>query len=271
MAQGREAMMAALREAFAARGGAVVGFSGGVDSALLAKVAHDALGPRALAVTVDSESFARRELEGARAFAAGLGLRWRVVQAQEMRNPLYVANGADRCFWCREEMSTVLAKVAAQEGIATLAMGVNVSDLAEVRPGHEAMRRAGIWWPLVEVGAAKEDVRAMARLLGLGVAEKPAMACLSSRIQHGQAVTVETLRRVEAAEDWLRDRDFAQVRVRVHGQDARVEVLPHEVARLQAMAPALEEALRALGFALVAVDPRGYRPGGAVEFAVQDA
>lgn len=260
-------MLAALRAAFAARGGAVVGFSGGVDSALLAKVAHDALGPRALAVTVDSESFARRELEGAQAFAAELGLRWRVVQAREMRNPLYVANGADRCFWCREEMSAVVGKVAAEEGVATVAMGVNVSDLSEVRPGHEAMRRAGVWWPLVEVGAAKEDVRAMARALGLAVADKPAMACLSSRIQHGQPVTVEALRRIEAAEDWLRDQGFGQVRVRVHGQDARVEVLPAEVPRLQRMAPAVEQALRALGFTRVAMDPRGYRPGGAVDLA----
>lgn len=262
-----EAQLAALRAAFAARDGVVVGFSGGVDSALLARVAHDTLGPRALAVTVDSESFARRELEDCRAFAEELGLRWRVVQAHELRNPLYVANGTDRCFFCREEMSAVLRRVADQEGIATLAMGVNVTDLGEFRPGHQAMRRAGVWFPLVEAGATKADIRAMAHALGLRVADKPAMACLSSRIQHGQPVTVETLRRVEAAEEWLRARGFAQVRVRVHGADARVEVPLPEVPRLSAMQGELAAALRGLGFGAVAVDPRGYRAGSMVELA----
>lgn len=259
--------LAALRAAFAARGAAVVGFSGGVDSALLAKVAHEALGPRALAVTVDSESFARRELEDCRAFAQELGLRWEVVQAQELRNPLYVANTTQRCFFCREEMSAVLRRVADREGIPTLAMGVNVDDLQEFRPGHQAMQRAGVWFPLVEAGATKADIRRMARELGLGVAEKPAMACLSSRIQYGQPVTVETLRRVEAAEDWVRARGFAQVRVRVHGADARVEVLLADVPRLQSLQAELAAALRGLGFREVAVDPQGYRAGSMVELA----
>lgn len=257
--------LAALRAAFAARDGVVVGFSGGVDSALLAKVAHDALGPRALAVTVDSESFARSELADAEAFARGLGLRWQVVEAREMDNPLYVRNAPDRCFFCREEMSAVLRRVADREGIAALAMGVNASDLAEYRPGHEAMRRAGVWFPLLEVGATKDDVRAMARLLGLAVADKPAMACLSSRIQYGQPVTVAALRRVEAAEAWLRARGFAQVRVRVLGERARVEVLPAEVPRLEGMAAEAEAELRRLGFEAVEVDPRGYRPGAMAE------
>jgi pyridinium-3,5-biscarboxylic acid mononucleotide sulfurtransferase len=259
------AMLDRLRASLAARGGVVVGFSGGVDSAVLAKAAHDALGPRALAVTVDSESFARRERAEAEAFARDLGLRWSVVEAREMDNPLYVRNGADRCFFCREEMSAVLRKVADKEGIATLAMGVNVDDLREVRPGHEAQRRAGVWWPLVEVGATKADVRAMARALGLGLAEKPSMACLSSRIAHGQPVTVEALRRVEAAEEWLRSQGYAVVRVRVQGDAARVEVAPGEVARLQAMAAEVRAQLQGLGFRDAAVDPRGYRPSGLAE------
>lgn len=263
------AMLARLRAALAARDGVVVGFSGGVDSALLAAVAHDALGDRTLAVTVDSPSFARRELEGARAFAQALGLRWEVAQAAELSNPLYVANNPDRCFFCRDEMSAVLRRVADREGIATLAMGVNRSDLGEWRPGHEAMKRAGVWFPLLDVGAAKEDVRAMARSLGLAVAEKPAMACLSSRIPHGQPVEEATLRRVEAAEDWLRDRGFAQVRVRALGRDARIEVLPLDVPRLRRMEGEAAAELQRLGFAEVRVDPLGYRAGALTEHLVQ--
>jgi uncharacterized protein len=258
-------MLGALRAALRARGGVVVGFSGGVDSAVLAKAAHDALGARALAVTVDSESLPRRELAEAEAFARGLGLPWRVASAREMDNPLYVANPANRCFFCREEMSAVLRRVADAEGIAHLAMGVQADDLGEVRPGHEAMRRAGVWFPLLEAGAGKAEVRAMARALGLpsGVAEKPAAACLSSRIQHGQAITVEGLQRVEAAEDWLLAQGFRVVRVRVEGPRARVEVGADEVPRLLAMAGTVEARLRALGFGEVTLDPRGYRASGA--------
>jgi uncharacterized protein len=251
----------ALQAAFRARGGVVVGFSGGVDSALLAKVAHDALGDRALSVVVDSPTLARAELEGALAFARALGLRCEVAEAREMDNPLYVANPGNRCYFCRGEMSSVLRRVAAREGLGTVAMGVHVGDLGEERPGHAAMREAGVWWPLVEVGAAKEDVRAMARQLGLSVAEKPSMACLSSRIAHGEPITLAKLRRVELAEAWLAARGFRQVRVRAHGDSARVEVPPADLAALRAVAAPAEEALRALGFRAVAIDPRGYRPG----------
>jgi uncharacterized protein len=258
-----EALLQQLTQRLASSGGAVVGFSGGVDSALLAKAAHDALGPQALAVTVDSPSLARRELDDARALAQELRLRWEVAQAHEMANPLYVANPGNRCFFCREEMSAVLGQVARRAGLPRVAMGVNVSDLAEDRPGHAAMQRAGVWWPLVEVGASKEDVRAMARAAGLRVADKPAMACLSSRVPHGEPITLAKLRRIEAAEDWLRDRGFGVVRVRAQGEGARVEVAPAEVPRLEALAAEAESALRAFGFASMAVDPQGYRPGGA--------
>lgn len=239
----------------------MVGFSGGVDSAVLAAIAHQALGPRALAVTVVSESLARRELEDARALAGELGLRWLAAEAREMLDPRYAANPTNRCFYCREEMSSVLRRVADREGIAALAMGVHRDDLDEVRPGHEAMRRAGVWFPLLDVGATKADVRALAQGLGLRVADKPAAACLSSRIQHGDPITPEKLRRVEAAEEWLQDRGFQVVRVRVHGEAARVEVGAAEVPRLLALGTDAEAALRGLGFTSVTLDPAGYRAG----------
>jgi pyridinium-3,5-biscarboxylic acid mononucleotide sulfurtransferase len=256
-------LLAQLRAAFAARRGVAVGFSGGVDSAVLAKVAHDALGPRALAITVVSPSLARRELDDARALAGQLGLRWRAVEGRELDDPRYVANPTNRCFFCREEMSAVLARVAGEEGIEAIAMGVHTDDLAEDRPGHAAMRAAGVWFPLLEVGAGKADVRAMAHAVELAVADKPAAACLSSRVQHGDAITPAKLARIEAAEDWLLARGFRVARVRVAGLDARVEVGAEELARLQAMEPEVVDALRALGFARVEIDPRGYRAGGA--------
>jgi uncharacterized protein len=246
-------------DAFRRRGRALVAFSGGVDSGLVAKIAHDALDGNALAVIADAESLSRRELAEARSEAEEIGIPLRVVFVSELASADYRQNPTNRCYFCRTELAGVLTGIAATEGFGTIADGVNVSDLGDVRPGIRAMDEAGFWHPLAEFGLAKADVRALARESGLSFWDKPSNACLSSRIPHGTAITLELLRQVEAAEEVLRTRGFRQVRVRALGTTAKLEVLPSEVARLQAACKDIADALRGLGFAEVAIDPDGYR------------
>lgn len=253
--------IAPLRAAFAAKGSVLVAFSGGVDSAVLAKVAADVLGPRALAVIVDSESYARSEREAAEAFARDMGLAYDVARASELSDPGYAANPVDRCAFCRRGLADVLFPLARARGLAHVAAGTNADDVAAKRHGDAALAAAGVWQPYVELGWTKADVRAAARALGLPVAEKPSMACLSSRIPTGEPITEAKLRRVEAAEAWVAARGFRQVRVRSSGDEARVEVFPDEVPRLRGMEADVRAALVALGFARVEVDPRGYGGG----------
>lgn len=250
---------AAMVRAMRARGRVLVAFSGGVDSGLVAKVARDALGADALAVISDAESLSRRELEGARAAAAEIAISLRVVATSELADPSYASNPVNRCYFCRSGLASELVKVARQEGFPVIADGLNASDLGDQRPGIRAMDEAGVWHPLVEFGLAKPDVRALARSLGLSFHDKPNNACLSSRIPHGTPITVEVLRRVEAAEGILRDRGFRQVRVRHHGDTARIEVLPEEIRRLEAIHRDVAAELRDLGYAVTQIDPMGYR------------
>ena len=245
--------------AFRARSRALVAYSGGVDSGLVAKLAFEALGPDALAVITDAESLSRREFGEANEAAEEIGIALRVVPVSELANAKYRANPVNRCYFCRSELAAVLTELAANEGFLAIADGVNVSDLGDHRPGIRAMDEAGFWHPLVEFGLAKPDVRALARALGLSFWDKPSNACLSSRIPHGTAITVEMLRQVEAAEAYLHDRGFRQVRVRHRGTTARVEVVPDDIPRLEAIREEVADVLRKLGYQETVVDPAGYR------------
>jgi uncharacterized protein len=255
--------LAALRDDLAARGSVVVAYSGGVDSAVVAALAHRALGPRALAVTAAAETLAGRELDHARRLAAEIGVRHEVVTYSELDEPEFVANPAHRCYVCQGMRMAALQRLAAARGYALVCDGTNASDPGPDRPGLRAIRERGVYSPLLAHGVDKAGVRALAQALGLSAWDRPANACLSSRIPHGQPVTLGKLRRVEAAEDLLLGRGFRVVRVRHDGDGARVEVGGDELPRLARLWPELAPRLVALGFRAASFDPAGYRRGGA--------
>jgi uncharacterized protein len=238
----------------------LIAYSGGVDSALVAKLAQEALGGAALAVIADTETLPRRELAAAKATAAEIGIELLVVRASELANPAYAANPANRCYFCREGLAGLLLPIARERAIPAIADGVHRSDLGDIRPGIRAMDEAGFWHPLLEAGLGKEDVRRLARDAGLSCWDKPSNACLSSRIAPGEAITEEALRRVEAAESFLQDMGFRQVRVRHRAGGARVEVGREELDRLFAddTRRRVAERLRELAFTEVVLDPDGY-------------
>ncbi len=243
----------------------VVAFSGGVDSTLLARAAKDALGDRALLVTADSETYPASELAEARGLAATLGMRHVVVKTDELRNPDYASNPANRCFFCKEELFATLAPIAAREGFETLVYGANVDDLGDHRPGMKAAERAGVRAPLIEAELTKAEIRELSRRLGLPTWDKPSFACLSSRFQYGDPITAEKLRRVDAAEGVLRSLGFRQFRVRHHDRLARLEIPMEDLPRLWEAGrhEAILKAFRELGYAYVAVDLAGFRSGSA--------
>jgi len=253
-----EGMVAAMR----ARGRILVAYSGGVDSGLVARVAHDAVGGDALAVIADAESLARRELDEALDEAAEIGIEVKVVRVSELANDRYVENPTNRCYFCRQELGAVLRPLAAELGYRVIADGVNVSDLGDHRPGLQAMNEAGFWHPLVAFGLAKPDVRSLAKALSLSFHDKPSNACLSSRIAHQTRITVALLHQVEAAEDYLRSRGFRQVRVRHHGVIARIEVVPDDIPRLRSIEEEVAMTLRSIGYERTLIDPNGYRSLG---------
>jgi len=249
-------------------GRVVVAFSGGVDSSLLLKVALDTLGPeRVLAVIAQSESYPARELAEALLLAGDLGTTPRVIASAEFSDPRYRANPANRCYYCKSELFGRLAAIAREEGYAAVLEGNNADDAGDYRPGRQAAQELGVRSPLLEVGLGKAEVRALARALGLPNWDKPAAACLASRIPYGTPLTPETLSRVDAAEQALLDLGFRQVRVRHHGDLARIEVAPAEVDRLLAADVRREVTarLRRLGYRYVSADLQGYRTGSANE------
>jgi pyridinium-3,5-biscarboxylic acid mononucleotide sulfurtransferase len=244
-------------------GSVLVAYSGGVDSGLLLKVAVDTLGERAVAALATSPAYDDEETEAAIQVAKQMGARLEVVRTRELEDPRYVANGADRCFFCKDELFTHLEPLAARLGLAHIAYGMNADDRGDWRPGQRAARERGVRAPLDEVGMTKIDVRALARHLSLPIWDKPALACYSSRIPYGTPVTVEALARIGTAERALRRLGFRQVRVRHHDAVARIEVDPTDFARLldPELRSAVVEVVRAAGYGYVTLDLLGYRTG----------
>jgi uncharacterized protein len=247
----------------ASRGSALVAFSGGVDSGVVAALAFRALGEKAVAVTAAAETLAGAELDQARRVAAEIGIRHEVTTYSELDDPEFVANPGYRCYICQGMRMGTMQRLAKAWGYAVVCDGTNASDPGPDRPGLRAVREQGVYSPLLAHGVDKAAVREIARAFGLSVWDRPANACLSSRIPHGQLVTLGKLRRIEAAEEILAARGFRVIRVRHDSGLARVEVGPEEVSQLAAIWGEVEPALRALGFARADYDPRGYRRGGA--------
>ncbi len=244
-------------------GRVIVAYSGGTDSAYLAWAAHRALGESAIAITADSESIPESHKRDAEAFAREQGFRHEYIATLEFENPDYVRNDPDRCFHCKDELFTTLAKVAEGRGIEHIVYGVNVDDLGDYRPGQRAAKLHGVEAPLVEAGLTKREIRELSRRAGLSTWDRPAAACLSSRVPYGTAVTREVVKTVERGEEEIRALGFRQFRVRFHGELVRIEIAPAELDRALTpeMARAFTAIFKPLGFHYVTLDLEGYRQG----------
>lgn len=258
-----DAKQARLLESLRAMGSVIIAYSGGADSAYLAWAAQQALGEAALAVTADSASLAESHRRDAIEFARVHGIRHELIETREFDNPDYVKNGPDRCFHCKDELFTRLDVVARERGISQVVYGVNVDDLGDYRPGQNAARIHQAKAPLVEAGLTKAEIRELSKQAGLNTWDRPASACLSSRIPYGTPVTIQNVKTVEQGEEEIRALGFRQFRVRFHGELVRIEIAPDELARAldPAMAQAFTAIFKPLGFHYVTLDLEGYRQG----------
>jgi pyridinium-3,5-biscarboxylic acid mononucleotide sulfurtransferase len=244
-------------------GRTLVAYSGGVDSAYLAWAAHQVLGDRMLTIIADSPSLARTQLSDAVAFAQEQSIPLEVVATSELDRPEYVRNDSERCFFCKDELFTLMEDLRQARGFDAIAYGVNLNDQGDFRPGQRAAAHHRVVAPLLEAGLSKDEIRALAREAGLRVWDKPASACLSSRIEYGRPVTREALATVERGEDALRALGFRQLRVRHHGEIVRIEIAREELPRAldPAMAAKFASIFKALGFKFVTLDVEGFRSG----------
>lgn len=253
----------------------LIAYSGGVDSVLLAVVAHQELGDKALAVIADTPSLPRRELQEAKKLAEECHFALHVIHTKELADPKYLANPTHRCFFCKHELFEQMAQLAERDGFDVIAYGENASDAGDHRPGAQAARRFQVRAPLKEAEITKDEVRACSRLLGLRTAEKPQMPCLSSRIPYGEQVSTAKLSMIETAENFLRDQGFAEVRVRHHqhpqGAMARIELPPSDFLRLlePAFHAELIKVFKEIGYSVIVLDLQGYRRGSLNEGMVR--
>ena len=244
-------------------GSVVVAFSGGVDSAYLAYVASDELGPKAIAVTGDSASYPTFQRELADRVVSQFKIRHEIVFTEEFEDANYTSNPPNRCYYCKSELYTKLNRLSEERGFARVCDGTNADDVGDYRPGRQAARELGVVSPLLECDLTKAEIRELSRRAGLPTFDEPASACLSSRVPYGQLVTIEKLSMVDRAESALKSLGFRQIRVRHHGDVARIEVADVEMERAldPAMAARMAAALKSLGFKFVALDLEGYRTG----------